>query len=451
MWLSRTCTLSHTLRWCVTSKVAFRRIYLSKIFYSGGVSDAYFSLVENGTLQRDDLQESVVAKLDTLGDTLQLYETSAPSSGSGSFFGSFFQKKQPAPNGVYLYGSVGCGKTMLMDLLYENIDIVKKKRLHFNEFMIDVHKRIHAFKRQAPSVNHSDKSSRALDPIPPVAADISDEILFLCFDEFQVTDVADAMIMKRLFTCLFENGTVVMATSNRHPSELYKNGLQRTNFLPFIPILEKHCHVVHLKSIIDYRSIDMSVLPGIYFDSNDPDCKENINKAFRILCVNEEKSGHHVESRVLEVFGRHLIVETACGNVARFTFQELCMRALGAADYLTIAENFNTIVIEDIPLLGGKQKVEIKRFIVMIDNLYDSNVRVVCSAERPIAELFDIGSLGADDHDKHRLIMDDLGIKLGDVDSTSSLFTFEEELFAIKRTVSRLTEMMSEQYWSDQN
>lgn len=407
------------------------------------IQKAYVNLVENGQLQRDELQESVVARLETLCTELQSHQDAPPES---IFTRLFSSKKKEAPCGIYLYGSVGCGKTMLMDMLYENISLTKKRRLHFNEFMIDVHKRIHAFKLAAPRPDHSDKTARPLDPIPPVASKISDEIMFLCFDEFQVTDVADALIMKRLFTCLFEKGIVVMATSNRHPKDLYKNGLQRPSFLPFIPILEKHCEVIHLASTIDYRSVDLSMIPGVFFDSNDPKTISQLNESFRILCENEERAGFALAPKTLVVFGRDLVVEKACGNVASFTFDELCMRALGAVDYITIAQAFNTIIIENIPVLGLKRKVEIKRFIVLIDNLYDAHVRIICSAERPIRDIFDTTGDSGQDED-FRLIMDDLGIKLGDQDSGSSLFTFEEEIFAMKRTVSRLTEMMSESYW----
>jgi len=415
-----------------------------------GPQGTYQQLLDNGMLRVDNEQTRVVTRLQILYDEVKNYDK--PSSAS-SLFGRLLSSFPGtggsvvnSPRGVYLYGSVGCGKTMLMDMLYKNIDIgTKKKRVHFNQFMIDVHKRIHQFKLDSPPVNHRDKTSKPLDPIPPIARDISDETWFLCFDEFQVTDVADAMILRRLFTCLFENGVVVIATSNRHPKDLYKNGLQRSNFLPFIPVLEKYCEVVPLSGI-DYRRLDFSDISKTYFISNDPQSQTKLEDLFNLFCENENEPVH---PKTLTVFGRKLIIDRACGKVAFATFDQLCKTALGAADYITLAQSFDTIILQDVPVMSPRRKVELRRFITLIDNFYDNKVRLILSAREPLDKLF-VTNEAMNDHDAEakRMLMDDLGLNGTQTDDQDiSLFTAAEEIFAIERTVSRLTEMQSEQYW----
>lgn len=406
----------------------------------------YNTLINSGTLKKDTEQEKLVQSLDELHAKLQ------KEPGPSSFFGRLFGTEKNEGNqtkGVYVYGSVGCGKTMLMDMFYEGIRISQKTRVHFNEFMIDVHKRIHQFKLSLPPVNHSEKTAKPMDPIVPVAEAIAEEVRLLCFDEFQVTDVADAMILKRLFRSLFENGVIVVATSNRKPEDLYKNGLQRTNFLPFIPILKKYCHVVHLQSNIDYRRLDLSDIKQCYFDSLHPDTPDRMNEVYQKLCDEEKLLGHSEERRVLKILGRDLILTRTCGKVAFSTFEKLCMEPLGAIDYLTIANEFHTVIVENIPVLSAVRKVETRRFINMVDSFYDKKVRLILSAERSFGELFTAVDIDINS-DSNRMLMDDLGISSKDANSGASIFTAEEEIFAFDRTKSRLSEMQTEQYWSSE-
>jgi cell division protein ZapE len=342
----------------------------------GTISERYAALVAAGEVEHDGAQAAVVATLARLEIRLAHHRLARKSSSLGWMFGRREQVTGPL-KGLYIYGEVGRGKTMLMDLFFAASPVVRKRRVHFHEFMVDVHERIHDWRQRRRRGEVSGE-----DPIAPVAAALAEQAWLLCFDEFHVTDIADAMILGRLFRRLFENGVVVVATSNVAPDELYRDGLNRSLFLPFIALIEERMEVMRLAARADFRLEKLVDVP-VWHVPADMAAQGALDAAWRSLTA-----GHPAAPRELLVKGRAVRVPRAAMGVARFSFADLCAQPLGPEDYLRIAHEFHTIVLDRIPVMNYAQRNEAKRFIALIDTLYDHAVKLVASAEAAPAALY---------------------------------------------------------------
>jgi len=334
-------------------------------------SQTYRALLRSRQLQPDTEQARAVDALEALYRALKHYQPR-----SRRFFG-FILNGTPPPKGLYIHGDVGRGKSILMDLFFASAPAARRRRVHFNAFMIETHKAIHEWRSLSPS----EKSGRSEfvgdagdDPIAPVAKRILAGATLLCLDEFQVTDVADAMILGRLFEKLFAWGGVVVLTSNTAPDRLYEGGLNRQLFLPFIALIKERLQMVELNGPRDYRLESMAGL-RVYNTPLGPEANKAMDSAWRRLTHCERG-----QSLALDVMERKLWVPQAARGVARFSFDALCGEALGAADYLALANNFHTLLIDNIPRLGPENGNEARRFTLLIDTLYDQRVKLVCSA-----------------------------------------------------------------------
>jgi cell division protein ZapE len=335
---------------------------------------AYRALIAADEIAGDPAQELAAEKLQSLHNALRGYRPESGAAGWRARFGLARRQEDP-PQGLYIFGPVGRGKSMLMDLFFTTAPVECKRRVHFNAFMIDVHDRLHRLR----------KGGGDGDPIEPLARALADEAWLLCFDEFQVTDIADAMILGRLFAALFDRGLVMVATSNTAPRDLYRDGLQRDRFQPFIDILDARLDVLFLDGGTDHRLARLKGRP-VYYTPLGAGSSAALDRAFADLA-----DGADCGSETLEVQGRALTVPQAARGVARFTFAELCERPLGAADYLALAARYHTMIIDGIPRLEASRRNEARRFIALIDSLYESRTNLICAAAVPPDQIYVAG------------------------------------------------------------
>ena len=355
-----------------------------------GMRDAYRKIIENGEARPDAGQARAVEALARLGEELERLPARR------GLLRSVLGKNAPAaPKGLYIHGDVGRGKTMLMDVFFAAADVAPKRRIHFHGFMQEVHGRLHAARKKEQ------------DAIAPVAKAIAGEARLLCLDEMQINDIADAMIVGRLFEALLARGTVVVTTSNLPPEGLYRDGLNRKLFMPFIALMGERLEVVELDGTTDYR---LGRVKGheTFITPLGAEADGQVQELWRRLTDMER--GYAME---IEVIGRKLKVPEAAHACARFTFGDLCVAALGPGDYLAISRNFRTVFVENIPELGAAKRNEAKRFVTLIDTLYDAQVRLVASSAKAPERIYPAGD--------HRI--------------------------EFARTVSRLREMQSASWW----
>jgi cell division protein ZapE len=366
---------------------------------------AYRAMRQSGRIEHDAAQELAVQKLQSVANALKDYRPAV----NGGWMDRWRQRfgigrrddvdAEGSTQGLYIYGAVGRGKSMLMDLFFRTAPVTAKRRVHFHAFMLEVHETLHRWRQEKP---------KQVDLIPALADKIAAETWLLCFDEFHVTNIADAMILGRLFTELFDRGVVVVATSNWAPDDLYQGGLQRDRFLPFIALLKEKLDVLELDAARDYRLQRLKDL-SLYHSPLGPSSEAKMEQAFTRL-----SGGRPATPTSLTVQGRRLDVPRQAGRVAWFDFEELCARPLGAADYIALATHYPVMLIDRVPQLSSAQRDQARRFMTLIDELYEHHViAVIAASDRP-----------------------------------ERLYPEGEGAIEFQRTVSRLNEMQSADYLS---
>nr|WP_201155079.1 cell division protein ZapE [Rhodothalassium salexigens] len=357
-----------------------------------GPMAAYRALVAAGDLHPDPAQEQVARRLERLYRAIDSYPAPRRRTLDQKIWRrlTFLARKTSAPRGLYLWGGVGRGKSMLMDLMFETAPTPHKRRVHFHEFMAEVHDRMTRWRRLSPKERAQLAGTTEDDPIPPVAHQIAQDLCLLCFDEMQVNDVADAMILGRLFEELLDRGVVMVITSNRPPDDLYQDGLNRQLFLPAIDLLKERLDVETLNGPTDYRLNRLSGLNTYLYPLTDANT-DTMRHAFFRMTDRSIDDAEQVPTETLTVQGREVFVPKSARGVAVFSFKRLCANPLGAADYLAIARRFHTVFIVGIPVMGPEKRNEAKRFVTLIDALYDQSVKLFALAEAPPQELYPQG------------------------------------------------------------
>ena len=355
------------------------------------LATAYRNQIADGNLRPDPAQDAALEKLQAFAERLQNYRPSLPGP-----FDFWFARPNPAPRGFYLYGPVGRGKSMLMDLFFNTVPIAKKRRVHFHQFMLDIHENLHRL-----------QESQTPDILPHLAKEIAAKTSLLCFDEFHVSNIADAMILGRLFEALFSAGVIIIATSNWPPDELYKNGLQRDRFLPFIDLIKQRMEIYFLDGAVDHRYRQTEGMQCYFHPLTEAHTRQ-LQRVFYKLTNHAEP-----EKINLPVQGRVLYLTHTAKGVGFFNFNELCGAALGPADFLALAENLHTVLIDEVPRMQEEKRNETARFINLIDALYETKVKLYMVAETAIEAL---------------------APAVGDL------------AFPFQRTLSRLKEMEGEEY-----